>query len=99
MWGGFEFTAYDPETTTWNDVPGVYVFAGLSDNLLWWVAKYVGQTSSFRERMQGHEKWAEAKLNGATHIHSRVVHDEFQRTAIETALIQAYSPVLNQRDG
>ena len=96
-WGGHGFTIYDPAKTTWNDVPGVYIFAGLDADLRWWYAKYIGQTTSFSNRLPSHERWEEATRQGATHIHAKVVQDEYQRIAIESALIQSYHPPLNSR--
>ena len=96
-WGGYGFTVYDPAQTTWNDVPGVYIFAGLGTDLRWWYANYIGQTTSFSNRLPNHDKWQEAARQGATHIHARVVQDEYQRIAIESALIQSYQPSLNRR--
>lgn len=96
-WGGHGFTIYDPAKTTWNDVPGVYIFAGLDADLRWWYAKYIGQTTSFSNRLPNHERWEEATRQGATHIHAKVVQDEYQRIGIESALIQSYHPPLNRR--
>ena len=94
-WGGYEFNVYDPAVTNWNDVPGVYIFAGLDNAKLWWYAKYIGQTISFQNRISSHERWSEAAGLGATHVHARVVHDASQRIALEDALIRAYQPPLN----
>lgn len=96
-WGGYGFTVYDPSHTTWNDVSGVYVFAGLDARQRWWYAKYIGQTKSFSGRLPSHEQWQAAAQQGATHIHARVVQDEYERIAIESTLIQSYQPPLNSR--
>ncbi|MDE0678815.1 MAG: hypothetical protein OXI11_01130 [Gammaproteobacteria bacterium] len=98
-WGGYDFNSYDPAQTNWNDVPGIYIFAGMSTDGRWWRAKYVGQTSSFSERLGGgnnsHERWKEAKRKGATHVHARVVHNEMERRSLESMLIETYDPPLN----
>ena len=96
VWGGYEFTIHDLERTTWNDVAGVYIFAGLDSTGRWWQPKYIGQTVSFADRLPGHERWDEARDRGATHVHAAVVRDGSQRIAAETALIRAYNPPLNQ---
>lgn len=99
-WAGYEFTCHDSAQTNWNDVPGVYIFAGMSADGRWWQAKYVGQTISFEKRLgQGsnsHERWQEAIGLGATHVHARVVHDEIERRMLELMLIETYNPPLNQ---
>ncbi len=96
VWGGYGFTVYDPAGTTWNEVPGLYVFAGRGPDLRWY-AKYIGRTTSFSGRLPNHDRWNEAVREGATHVHARVVHDEFQRKMIESVLIQTYQPPLNSR--
>lgn len=100
-WGGYDFTSYDPTQTNWNDVPGVYIFAGISADGRWWQAKYVGQTTSFRTRLgpqnNNHERWPEATHNGATHVHTRVVPNEIERRSLEHMLIETYNPPMNAR--
>ena len=78
----------------WNDVPGVYIFAGINANNRW-QAFYVGQASSFSQRMSNHERWAEAKHVGATHVHAIVARTQAERDSLERALIQACNPKLN----
>ena len=56
-WGGYTFTVHDPGSD-WNDVAGVYIFAGLSADRQWWQAKYIGQTTSFAARIPSHDRWA-----------------------------------------
>ena len=95
LWGEREFTSYDPEQTTWNALPGVYIFAGTSPDGRWWQAKYIGKTTSFAQRLSNHERWEDAKQSGATHIHALVIHDEIERSSLEYMLIQNYAPPLN----
>ncbi len=92
-WLSYEFTIYAPNTM-WNDVAGVYIFCGINAQNQW-VALYVGQADSFRNRIQSHEQWSPAVWLGATHIHARVVPQVTARDAIERELIQAYQPRLN----
>ena len=98
-WGGYEFASYDPSRTNWNDVPGVYIFAGMSVDGRWWQAKYIGQTKSFKERLgrgnHSHERWREAMDLGATHVHARVVRDDMERKGLEAMLIETYNPKMN----
>lgn len=92
-WSGYEFPMYDMYGS-WNDVGGVYIFAGLAPNGRW-NAYYIGITDSFRARLPNHERWAEAVRLGATHVHALAVPLEATRQAIERQLIAAHGPPLN----
>jgi excinuclease UvrABC nuclease subunit len=92
-WLSYEFTVYTPNTT-WNDVAGVYIFCGVNAQNQW-VALYVGQADSFRNRIPSHEQWSPTVRLGATHVHARVVPQAATRDAIERELIQACKPRLN----
>lgn len=90
---GYDFSVYQHDAG-WNEVPGLYVFAG--QNLQGqWYPLYVGQAESLAERIPRHERWAEAVQLGATHVHARVVQDATTRDAVEERLIQLYQPRLN----
>ena len=60
---------------------------------------YVGQTTSFRDRLgsgnNDHERWPDAFLRRATHVHARVVRDEIERRSLEVTLIETYNPEMN----
>ncbi len=92
-WSNYEFTVYGPNTT-WNDVAGLYIFAGLNANNQW-VALYIGQTVSFQDRPGNHDRWDEAARLGATHVHAMVVPLQANRDAIEELLIGNHAPRLN----
>ena len=92
-WLSYEFTIYSPNTK-WNDVAGVYIFCGVNSQNRW-VAIYVGQTDSFRDRMPSHEQWTPSVRLGATHIHALAVPRAADRDAIEGELIGACEPRLN----
>jgi excinuclease UvrABC nuclease subunit len=92
-WSGYVFTVF-PGNTTWNDVGGIYIFAGLNQQNQW-VALYIGQTDSFRNRIPSHEQLSPAGQLGASHIHALVVPQQSQRDAIESLLIQNHQPRLN----
>lgn len=92
-WLGYEFTVY-ATNTTWNPVPGVYMFCGLNARNQW-ITLYVGQAESLAVRLPTHERWPEAVRLGATHIHALVERRAANRDIIEKALIQAYQPRLN----
>ena len=72
-WLNYEFTVYgSPDTVTWNDVPGIYVFCGLNQADRW-VSYYLGKVESFKNRLPNHERWKEAARLGATRVHAMVV--------------------------
>ena len=93
-WAGYTFNVYNPSTTTWHDVSGIYIFAGL-DRQQRWVAVYIGQATSFANRIPNHERGTEAGQLGATHIHAIVVPKGTDRDIIEAMLIRMYQPPLN----
>jgi excinuclease UvrABC nuclease subunit len=94
-WSGYDFLVYDPHNTTWNDVSGIYIFTGLNLQVNRWVALYIGQADSFRNRIPWHEKWSPAVQLGATHVHAMVVEPEASRGEIERYLIGENQPSLN----
>lgn len=83
-----------PKDTNWAKIGGVYIFAGANDQNQW-RALYVGQTSSFADRIPGHNQWSKARLLGATHVHARVVPDRSDRLTLEKRLRKAFRPPLN----
>ena len=92
-WWNWDFTVYE-HSSDWNEVAGIYIFAGLN-SVGRWEALYIGSTESLAERLPNHEKWPEAVRLGATHIHARVESQVATRQAIERILIQNYRPHLN----
>jgi hypothetical protein len=93
-WEGFEFTPFRMDTTTWNDVGGVYMFATLSADGVW-IVFYVGKAESFAARMPTHERWLEARTLGATHVLATVVALEATRVSLERRSIELLRPVMN----
>jgi excinuclease UvrABC nuclease subunit len=90
---GVDFGIYSMDGA-WNDVPGVYIFAGaVSAN--GWGAAYVGQASGFKSRFGSHDQWEPARRLGATHVHACVVNDPALRSRLEADLIRALQPPLN----
>lgn len=87
-----EFNSY-LKTGAWRDVPGIYCFAHFSEGT--WRISYVGQAGSFRDRMNGHEKWDNALQLGATHVLATVVMRQSDRDRIEVELIAELQPPLN----
>jgi len=92
-WLSYEFTIYCHEIQ-WNNVAGIYIFAGLNQQNQW-TPYYIGQCDSFQNRIPSHELWGRAQSLGATHVHARTVAQAADRDQIEAALIQAYQPRLN----
>ena len=87
---------YDPGIR-WNDVPGVYIFAGPAGQPNRWTAFYIGQCASFKDRLPNHERWDEAERLGATHIHARRVQSQASRDELEASLIDGCDPPLNRQ--
>ena len=87
------FTIYTINAVTWNEVPGLYIFT--YDNGQYWKPLYIGQAEDFRKRMASHERFEEAVLNGATHIHAVVVEQSANRDTWEKLLISAHQPPMN----
>ena len=64
----YEYEVYNI-LSPWNDAPGNYIFA--RQTMRGWVAIYVGQTGSLRDRLTPHHHtWACAFSHGMTHIHA-----------------------------
>lgn len=91
-WNGYVFDVFQPPVT-WNDVPGVYIFAKIDGG--YWRALYIGQTGSLSQRLTNHERWSEAARLGATHIHTFVEYSGLHRINIESNLVSAFQPPLN----
>lgn len=92
-WLTYEFIIYQP-ATQWNNVAGIYIFAGVNLQNQW-VPYYIGQCDSFQNRIPSHEQWDKARSLGATHVHAQGVPLAADRDLIERQLIQAYQPCLN----
>lgn len=92
-WHAYDFEVYDPGGQ-WNDVAGVYIFAGISAQGVW-VPLYIGQATSFRDRISSHEKWNPAVQLGATHVHAKLLPHAAERDVVERELIATYQPRLN----
>ena len=90
-----EFDIYDPKTTTWNAVSGLYIFAYYSDP--YWRALYIGQTDDFSSRIPSHDRFDEAVRRGATHIHAAVVPQAANRDTLEKRLIAHIQPLMNEQ--
>jgi hypothetical protein len=99
-WPGKSGTQYQywiyPFGTTFKAAPGNYVYAKLTTS--GWVPVYMGQTGDLSARLANHEKDAEARRNGATHIHAHTASaGEAQRCAEERDLITRWQPICNDQ--
>lgn len=94
-WLTYDFGVYEKDAE-WAEVGGVYIFTGPS-RWLPWIPIYVGQTDNFRNRIPLHEKWFQAELLGATHVHAREEALPEDRQALERDLIREYDPQLNKQ--
>ena len=90
LWLKFSFNVYDTNVSSWNDVPGVYIFASVDETGTQWIPKYINQTKSFKDTFDSNEKREQVISSGATHIHAKVVKDDFERTVITTSLKQRF---------
>ena len=92
-WLGHEFTVLE-YSANWNDVAGIYIFAGQNPRGEWYPL-YIGQTYSFASRIPSHPEWSAAKRLGATRVHAWVEEEEVNRGALEEELIRQFQPRLN----
>jgi hypothetical protein len=92
-----EFKLYDKSSTSWNNVPGLYVFVSPGTLLGGYGLKYVGQTISFRDRLPNHERWAEAQRLGARWVGALVETSAAERDRLEAEMIQRLQPPLNDQ--
>lgn len=79
----YEYNIY-PMDTTWNDVPGNYIFAKQSSGS--WEPLYIGQTGSFKDRLPNHEARPCVLRNRGTHIHAHINRSEQARLDEESDL-------------
>ena len=95
----YQYTAHDVNSA-WNSAPGNYVFAAIGVQTILtesWGPIYIGETRNLATRIPGHEKWATARLKGATHVLAHVNRGGIEaRQAEESDLVRAYNPPLNK---
>ena len=89
----YQYEVFEP-AGNWNDVAGNYIFAGL-DQSGNWIALYIGETGSFRDRFSSHERWPCATRYGATHVHAHVNNAAPSRRAEEADLLANQNPPCN----
>jgi hypothetical protein len=93
-WLSYKFTVYLKQSQ-WDNVAGIYIFAGLNPDRTLWMPYYTGQCDNFLNRIPSHEQWDKAQRLGATHVHAMTVQLEADRDSIEKELIRYFQPPLN----
>ncbi|RKU29844.1 hypothetical protein C6499_07955, partial [Candidatus Poribacteria bacterium] len=88
------------EESEFEDVGGVYIFSKIETSfggkeLIQHVHLYIGQTHSFKERLDSHEKWNDAIEHDVQMILLLRENDKDRRKKIEEDLIEKYNPILN----
>lgn len=94
-WNGHTFSSHLP-TIPWSNAAGIYIFCGVNNRNEWFPI-YIGQATSFAERLSGHERWQEAVELGASHIHAMAEDNQQSRGRIEAELIREFQPSLNEQ--
>ncbi len=87
------YTIYQMNTS-WNDVPGNYIFAKETTPHNW-EAVYIGETESFKDRLPNHEALPCVRSNGGTHIHARTNSNSQARLAEEKDLLDSHKTPCN----
>ena len=90
---GYSYQVYNLNTD-WNDAPGNYIFAKKVP--AGWAPIYIGETTSFKKRIPGHEKWPCVRRYGATHIHAHTNADAKARKDEEKDLLARFDPPCNK---
>jgi len=83
--------------SNFKDEPGNYIFAKQTKPNTW-VAVYIGQTDSLKDRLANHDEDSCIKKNGATHIHTHTSsNNEKVRKSEEEDLIKKWKPACNEQ--
>ena len=82
------------EGTTWQDLPGNYIFAKISKPSTW-EPLYIGETGSFKGRLPNHNALSCILGNGCTHIHAHTNRDSLARLAEEKDLLSNHTTQCN----
>ena len=101
-WRGKSGASYTFETypigQEFNSVSGLYIFCRQVSGGTW-EAMYVGETQSFKDRINtgigGHDGFLRARNAGATHVAVLLVAGDSERLRIETDLRHGLNPTCN----
>ncbi len=92
------FWIYPPGTKFNEPCPGIYIYARETSPHKW-TPIYIGKAENVNTALTNHEQQKCVDLNGATHVHVRIVTKEKSRVAIEKDLIEKWKPVCNKQFG
>lgn len=96
----YPFTAFKLGQTL-PDISGIYIFAKVPFSGVWIEALYVGETRSFKSRLNdgasGHEGLVRAVKAGARHVAVMHVVNDAERLRIETDLRHGLNPLCNRQ--
>ncbi len=90
----FTFNVH-PAAAPGPDGPGIYMFTTFNVLANAYTIHYVGQSESVFERLSSHERWAEARARGMTHVLRLTVENSLQRDEVEKLLIKSINPPMN----
>jgi hypothetical protein len=76
--------------------PAVYVFARPAVGGRNFTALFLSRTADLSLRMQGHERWEEARLLGATHLLVGAFSERSERALAEADLAEGLRPIMNE---
>jgi hypothetical protein len=88
-----QFWFFDLSLKDLNSQPGLYMFVRFANQV--WEPLYVGIADDLRTRLTGHERWAEARALGATHLVVQGLAALAARQKAEQDLIGYWNPPLN----
>ncbi|MFZ4070575.1 MAG: hypothetical protein ACOYJ6_10785 [Caulobacterales bacterium] len=93
----YRFMALRPGAPSLHE-PAVYAFARPGPLGKGWTPVFLSRTADLATRLDGHERWAEAELLGATHVLALFEPERVAREEAEDDLVAALKPALNQGD-
>lgn len=93
----YRFMALRPGAPSLHE-PAVYAFARPGPLGKGWTPVFLSRTADLATRLDGHERWVEAELLGATHVLALFEPERAAREDAEDDLVAALKPALNQGD-
>lgn len=74
----------------------VYAFARPGFDGRGFVPVFLSRTGNLEQRLMSHERWAEARLLGATHVLVHIRDERAAREQVEADLLAGLRPVMNE---
>jgi hypothetical protein len=90
----YRFLALRPGAPSLHE-PAVYAFARPGPLGKGWTPLFLSRTADLATRLDGHERWLEAELLGATHVLALFEPERAAREEAEDDLVASLKPVLN----